>query len=99
MRVIEVTLGSGATQILIPNQQAPMANVAVSLLVVQKNSTNSVTLGDNTVTDTKGIVIAAGTPGTPLILQFSQPRGSLLSQYWLFGTSGDKVEVMYETAQ
>lgn len=95
MRVIEVTLGSGATQILVPNQQAPIANICVSLLVIAP-ATASATLGDNTVTATKGIVIS---DTVPLILTFSQPRGSLLSQYWLFGTSGDKVEVLYETAQ
>ena len=99
MRVIQVTLGSGATQILAPTPQAPIANIAVSLLIIQKNTTNNATIGDNTVTATKGIVIAAGTPGVPLILQFSQPRGSLLSQYWLFGTQNDVVEVLYETAQ
>jgi len=95
MRVIEVTLGAGATQILAPNQQAPMANIAVGLLVIAP-ATAAATLGDNTVTATKGIPVSAS---APLVLSFSQPRGSLLSQYWLFGTSGDKVEVLYETAQ
>lgn len=95
MRVIEVTLGSGATQILVPNPQAPMANVAVSFMAVQP-ATASATLGDNTVTATRGIAIPTG---TIFQLQFSQPRGSLLSQYWLFGTAGNTVEVLYETAQ
>lgn len=106
MRVIQITLNGSAQQILVPNQQAPIANVCVSLLVVQNDSTTAadvVTLGDNTVTATKGIVIPAASsataPSAPLILAFSQPRGSLLSQWWVFGTSGQTVTILYETAQ
>lgn len=95
MRVIELTMTGAAQQILVPSAQAPAANVAVSLLLIQP-ATTSATLGDNTVTATKGIVIPA-TNVTPLV--FSQPRGSLLAQYWIIGTSGNKVEILYETAQ
>lgn len=95
MRVIELTMTGSAVQILVPSAQAPIANVAVSLMVIQAATANA-TLGDNTVTATKGIVL---TFGTPYFFPFSQPRGSLLSQYWLIGTNGDKVEVLYETAQ
>lgn len=95
MRVIEVTLGAGATQIQAATQQAPQANIAVSLLVIAP-ATASATLGDNTVTATRGIPVSTS---APLVLTFSQPRGSLLSQYWLYGTEGDLVEVLYETAQ
>lgn len=95
MRVLELTMTGAAVQILVPNQQAPAANICVSLLLIQP-ATTSATLGDNTVTATKGIVYPTSNV-TPLV--FSQPRGSLLSQYYLFGTNGNKVEVLYETAQ
>ena len=95
MRVLELTMTGSPVQILVPSAQAPIANVAVSLLLIQP-ATTSATLGDNTVTATKGIVIPTSNV-TPLT--FSAPRGSLLSQYWLIGTNGNKVEVLYETAQ
>ena len=95
MRVIEVTLGSGATQIT-PDQNATGASqIYVTTLVIAPAGATA-TLGDDTVTATKGIPISTT---VPLVLTFDTPRGSLLSQYWLYGTPGDKVEVLYETAQ
>jgi hypothetical protein len=95
MRVIELTLGSGATQVTpntntIANQGQP---IYVSFMLVQP-AADPCTIGDNTVTATKGIVIAAGVAQQ---FQFQQPRGSLLSSYYIFGTQGAKVEILYET--
>lgn len=95
MRVLELTLGAGATQVTpntdtLANQGQP---IYVSYMLVQP-ATDPCTIGDNTVTATKGIVIAAGVAQP---FQFNQPRGSLLSQYYIFGTSGAKVEILYET--
>jgi len=95
MRVLEITLAAGANQITpntnsLANQGAP---IYVGTMTIQP-ATTAVTLGDNTVTATRGIVIPAGTIYT---LQFWGTRGSLLSQYWLFGTAASKVEILYET--
>jgi hypothetical protein len=89
MRVIEVTLGAGATQLTTDQ------SLYASFMLVSA-STAVATLGDNTVSSSKGIPLGIG---TPLALTFSQPRGSRLSDYWLVGTANDKVEVLYETAQ
>jgi len=95
MRVIEVTLGSGATQITPNVNSGESTPIWVSTLVLRPTTT-AATLGDNTVTATKGIVIAAS---ATLSLTFSAVRGSLLSQYYFYGTNGNVVEVLYETAQ
>lgn len=95
MRVLQLTMTGAPVQILVPNPQNPQANIAVTMLVIQPN-TAAATLGDNTVTATKGIVIPAAAIQE---FTFNTARGSLLSQYWLYGTSGDTVTILYETAQ
>lgn len=94
MRVIELTMTGSPVQVAPNNPQAPAQTPYASMMIVQP-VTASATLGDNTVTATKGIVIPAANL-TPMF--FANPRGSALSQYWLVGTNGDKVEVLYETA-
>jgi hypothetical protein len=95
MRVIQLVMTGAPVQLLVPSAQNPQGNVAASLMMVQANTANA-TIGDNTVTATKGIVLTAG---TVYPFDFSAVRGSLLSQYWFFGTSSDTVTVLYETAQ
>lgn len=97
MRVLELTMTGAAVQITpntdgIANQGQP---IYVTTLLIQP-ATAPATLGDNNVTATRGIVYPTSNV-TPLI--FNNVRGSLLSQYYLFGTNGDKVEVFYETSQ
>ena len=94
MRVIQIAMTGAAIQVAPNNPQNPGQTPYASLLVIQAPTGQPVTVGDNTVTATRGIVIAAG---ATLTLQFSQARGSALSQYWLVGASGN-VEILYETA-
>jgi hypothetical protein len=95
MRVIELTMTGSAVQIT-PNVGANQTTpIYVTHMLVQP-ATTAATVGDNTVTATKGIVIASG---VAQLFTFAQPRGSLLSQYWIIGTNGNKVEVLYETAE
>lgn len=97
MRLIQVTLGAGATQIS-PNLNGPnqSGQVYCSVLIIQNNSTHNVRVGDNTVSATKGILLgpSGGTVTTqPLIL-----RGTMLAQWYLFGTAADVIDILYETS-
>jgi len=95
MRVIELTMTGSAVQVTANVGALQSTPIYVTYMLVQP-ATTAATLGDNTVTATKGMVIPAGTIQP---LTFAQPRGSLLSQYWLIGTNGNKVEILYETAE
>ena len=95
MRVLELVMTGSAQQVFVPNAQAPMATPYVTMMIVQP-ATAAATIGDNTVTATKGIVIPAATAQQ---FNFHTVRGSALSQYWIIGTASDKVEILYETSQ
>ena len=95
MRVITLVMTGSPVQLLVPSAQNPQGNVAASLMMVQANTANAY-MGDNTVSSSNGLTL---TSGTVYPFDFSQPCGSLLSQYWFVGTDSDTVTVLYETAQ
>ena len=90
MRLIQVTIGASATQVT-------TAQIYTPFVAFQKNTANNCRVGDNTVTTSKGIVLAAGntTPQVPFVVHRSDNR-VLLSQYSIAGTQGDVVDVLYE---
>jgi len=96
MQILQVTLGAGAT---------PLASAATStlglycsLLVIQDNATHTMRVGDSTVSATRGMLLASGSPGGSGTFQLSVERGTLLEQWYVFGTAGDLVDVLFETA-
>lgn len=100
MRSIQVTLGSAATPIVsgetvggVPSQ----ARIAFQLLIIQNNAAHVCRVGDATVSATKGIALASGsvTPTPPLLIAPSLEYSSDLSEYYLFGTAGDVIDVLY----
>lgn len=90
MRLIQVTLGAAATRIT-------TAQIYTPLLAIQNNAAAVVRIGDNTVSATKGIAVAAGSTTTqnPFVVTRSDNRISL-RDYYLFGTAGQLVDVLYE---
>ena len=90
VRLIQVTLGSGATQIT-------TLQINASVLAIQNNAAHVCRAGDNTVSATKGIALAAGSTTTqpPFIIARSDNR-ILLKEYYLFGTQNDVIDVLYE---
>jgi len=86
MRIGQVTLGAGATQI-------SAQNIRFAQLIIQNNTTgDNVRVGDNTVSATRGILL---TPGGFFDSKLSVARGQL-SQYYLYGTMGDVIDYLYE---
>lgn len=90
MRLISVTLGAAATPI------TTNTSIYASMIIVQDNATHSVRLGDNTVSATKGILLGLGGGSSTITLAF--PRGAHLSEWYLFGTAADVIDVLYEQA-
>lgn len=98
MRILQVTLLAGATQI-VANQDFPGggAQIYCSYLVIQNNSAANLRVGDNTVTATRGLLLTPG--GSSNTATINPPRGTRLSDWWLFGTVGDVVDILYEVSQ
>ena len=99
MRLIQLVMTGSAIQIS-PNLNGfnQSGQVYCSLLQIQNNGAANIRVGDNTVSATRGIIIGPGTPGgsdsiTPYIV-----RGTMLAQWWVFGTASDVVDILYETS-
>jgi hypothetical protein len=85
--LLQVTLGAAATEV------SPVA-IFVQTLVVQNNSGGDVRVGDSTVSVARGILASALGGSYNTTLNF--PRGTILSQWYLAGTPGNVIDVLYE---
>ena len=86
--LVQQTLGSGATQI-------STANTFCRQIIIQNNAAHSMRVGDSTVTASKGIYLAAGPGGGSINSGPASPvYNSYISDFWVFGTSGDVVDVL-----
>lgn len=93
MRVIKVTIAAGATQI------TTNTNLYASIIALQNQGAASMTIGDNTVATTGGVLLATGTPvGGSATFQMTFARGTKLSDWWVSGTAGQVLIVLYESA-
>lgn len=99
MQLIQVTLLAGATPIVSPSAtQTPTQNrISFQTLLIQNNSANVCRVGDSSVSATKGIALAAGSTTTQLPLAIVPPLeySSDLSDYYLFGTAGNVIDILY----
>lgn len=95
MRCIKVTIGAAATQI------TTNAGIYASIICLQNNGSANMTIGDNTVTSTNGILLAPGTspPGGSATFQMTFPRGTHLVDWWVVGTQGQILNVLYESSE
>ncbi len=88
MKIISVTLGTGAT----PISAGPLP---FSWMAIQNNAAADCHFGDSTVTTSNGITIAKGTPGTPFVVAPGIPGYSYdASQCYLAGTSTNVIQVV-----
>ena len=93
MRIGQITLTSSATPLI----AAGSPNVYASALQVQNNSIHNARVGDNTVTASRGVAI--GSVGGGFYTAPCPPKGTLLNQWFVFGTAGDVIDFLYESAQ
>lgn len=92
MPLLQVTLGAGATQV-------STQNIFCRQIFFQNNAANVVRVGnDNTVSATKGMALApaaGGNPGGSLNSGPSPIYYTYLSDWWLFGTAAQVIDVLY----
>jgi hypothetical protein len=86
-RLIQVTLGAGATQI-------SATTSPFNQMTIQDNAAAVVRVGDSTVSATKGFALAAaGAAGSSITIgPFSGQQGDA-SQFYLFGTATQLIDV------
>jgi hypothetical protein len=101
MVIFQVTIPAGG-KVNITNRvngSAIPANIPtatyVQQLVIQNNAGHTLRIGDSTVSSTKGIVISPGSPGGMFNGGGFINYGSYLSDWWLFGTSADVIDILY----
>lgn len=86
---LQVTLGSGATQV-------STSKTLCRQILMQNNAANVCRLGDSTVSATIGLSMNPGGAGAfnsgPVAIY-----NSYLSDFWLFGTAADVIDVLYNT--
>lgn len=92
MRLIQITLLAGATPITVDPK------LYASILCFQSSAAAAVRIGDSTVSATKGIALSPGTPGGSATFQMAFTRGTHLVDWYLFGTVGQLIDILYESA-
>lgn len=101
MQTIQVTLLATATPIVAPSatQTSTQARIAFQVLTFQNNSAHVCRVGDASVSATKGIALAAGSTTTqpPYTIAPHLEYAADLSEFYIFGTAGDVIDVMYLT--
>jgi hypothetical protein len=92
MQIISVTLLATATPIVAQN--STQNRISFQTLIVQNNSAAVCRVGDQTVSATTGIALAP-TPSLPLVITCPLEYSSDLSEYFLFGTAGNVIDVLF----
>ncbi len=96
MVIFQVTIPtSGIVQITAGLPKNVPANTYVQQLIIQDNAGSSIRIGDTTVSSTKGILLSPGTPGGSLNIGAFMNYGSYLSDWWIAGTSGAVIDILY----
>lgn len=95
MHLLQVTIAStGTAQPIIPLAVQPASQNPFSVLVVQNNAAHSVRIGDSTVSTTKGILLASGSPGGSQTIEPAIQYTGDLREFWIVGTAADVIDFM-----
>lgn len=90
MRLLQVTLTADPTPITVDPK------LYASFIIIQCGAAAAIRFGDNTVSASKGIELVGGAPGGSATIQLLFPRGAHLSEWYLFGTTGQVIDILYE---
>jgi hypothetical protein len=93
VRTLQVTLGSGVTQVL-----SAGSHFQVRWFVIQDNATHSVRIGDAQITSSRGLALTPS--GGSFYVGPDQGASSRdLGTWYIIGTNGDVVDVIYDDGQ
>ena len=87
MVIFQVTIPSGGGPVQFPSLQ-----VQPQTMILQNNAAAVMRVGDNNVSTTKGISLAA--TGAPFVIPLGQDYSTRLSEWWVVGTATQVLDVM-----
>ena len=87
IKLLQVTIGAAATQV-------SATSVPVRSVTFQNNAAHSCRVGDSTVTSSKGILIAQGTPGGSNFTGTGNQYNTDLNEWWIAGTQNDVIDIL-----
>jgi len=91
MHSTQITLGAGATRF-------STTSVRIREIYLENNAGNVMRVAGSTVSATVGISLtASGVPASVLHLGPHTALNMDLSEFWVFGTANDKLDVLYVT--
>jgi hypothetical protein len=93
MRVLKVTIGASGASPITTNP-----NLYASIICFQNQGAAAMSIGDNEVLVNGGIILATGTPGGSGTFQMNFARGTHLVDWWVAGTAGQVMLVLYEAS-
>lgn len=98
MRSLQVTLLATATPVVTKGVQ-PANSLPFQVLVFQNNSNHLCTVGDSTVSATKGVLLsptggASSSAVSMLTVSPALEYTSDLYEWYIFGTAGDVIDVL-----
>ncbi len=88
VHTLQVTLGASATAVI------SQGDINYKWVVFQNNSTHTIHIGDSLVSATRGIQLLAA--GSYTQQPFSPPLTGTLAGWYIFGTSGDVIDIVYD---
>lgn len=91
VRTLQVTLTASATPVI------ASGDVYFKWVVFQNNATHTIHIGDSLVSATRGIQLLAA--GSYTQQPFSPPITGNLNGWFIFGTSGDVIDIVYDDGQ
>lgn len=95
VRTMQVTVGSTTTQIL-----SPGAHLQCRWIAIQNNAAHTIRIGDASTSSTRGILLASGSPGGSFYVgPDSSGTARDLGGWYINGTSGDVIDVVYDDGQ
>lgn len=91
VRTMQVTLGAAATPMI------SSGDINFKWVIFQNNSTHTMRLGDANITTSRGLLLLAGPAGGSYTQQpFSSPQTGTLAAWYVFGTAGDVLDIIYD---
>ena len=96
MRLLQVTIPSSGVANLGNAGNGLFNGLHFQQATIQNNTAGSIGIGDSTVSATKGILLAAGTPGSTLTSTYSIAYAGSLNEWYAYnlGTSAATLDIL-----
>jgi hypothetical protein len=89
VHTLQVTIGASTTQV-------STTSVPIKQLFIQNNAAHTIRVGDINTTSSRGALISSGSPGGSITSgAFGIQQATDLNQWFINGTNGDVIDVIY----